>query len=296
MNAVFLVSARKLVATFVFVAGALGLSACAQRSAADNPIYLTPKTPLLDKGSAFLLPGGDYRLATVRPVKEASVLCSEPSPDWATAVGAAQAFSLSGGAASGPSGSLAGSAATTELITAMLGRTAGVVALRDGLYSACQAYANGIIGKDAYSLVLSQYGNLLVALGSSSGGGASASSGTPSTPAGVAVAVSSGGTTSSGAPANGQGGGGSSAASVQTAAMQQQAVQALLVACINEQDPTVVRERPNPILSDDICRNVISSVVAAMPDLLKPLSPANTQTRVAPKRANHAKIGRNAPA
>ncbi len=49
----------------------------------------------------------------------------------------------------------------------MAGRTAGVVALRDGLYSACQAYANGIIGRRAYALILSQYGDLLVALAAS---------------------------------------------------------------------------------------------------------------------------------
>ena len=39
-----------------------------------------------------------------------------------------------------------------------------MLALRDGLYAACQAYVNGVLGHDAYSLVLSQYGNLLVAL------------------------------------------------------------------------------------------------------------------------------------
>jgi hypothetical protein len=46
----------------------------------------------------------------------------------------------------------------------LAGRTAGVLALRDGLYAACQSYVNGVLGHDAYALVLSQYGNLLVAL------------------------------------------------------------------------------------------------------------------------------------
>ncbi len=52
----------------------------------------------------------------------------------------------------------------SEQITALEGRNAGVLALRDGLYTACQAYVNGVIGHDAYALILSQYGNLLVAL------------------------------------------------------------------------------------------------------------------------------------
>jgi hypothetical protein len=43
------------------------------------------------------------------------------------------------------------------------------LALRDGLYATCQAYANGALGQSAYALGLSQYGNLLVALTSVNG-------------------------------------------------------------------------------------------------------------------------------
>jgi hypothetical protein len=59
---------------------------------------------------------------------------------------------------------LEGDLSSTELITAGAGREAAVLALRDGLYTACQSYANGVIGQDAYAIILSQYGNLLVAL------------------------------------------------------------------------------------------------------------------------------------
>ena len=91
-------------------------------------------------------------------------MCSEPSPDVAVAFGrtlAAQGSYSEPGAAS-VSGSV--NAASTEVATTLAGRTAGVLALRDGLYAACQSYTNGVLGHDAYAIVLSQYGNLLVAL------------------------------------------------------------------------------------------------------------------------------------
>jgi hypothetical protein len=128
------------------------------RPGTDVPQSLNENYKPFDRGSAVLLPGADYHLATVRkggPNQDEDILCSEPSPDWAIAFGTALAGAASGGASGGPSGSVSGSASTTEAITAAAGRTAGVVALRDGLYSACQAYANQLIGKDAYSLILS---------------------------------------------------------------------------------------------------------------------------------------------
>lgn len=91
-------------------------------------------------------------------------MCSEPSPDVAIAFGrslAAQGSYSEPGAAS-VSGSV--NAQSTETATALAGRTAGVLALRDGLYAACQSYTNGVLGHDAYAIILSQYGNLLVAL------------------------------------------------------------------------------------------------------------------------------------
>ena len=91
-------------------------------------------------------------------------LCSEPSPDVAVAFGTSLAAQGSFSEPNGPTASGNVSAATTEAATALAGRTAGVLALRDGLYAACQSYANGVIGHDAYALILNQYGNLLVAL------------------------------------------------------------------------------------------------------------------------------------
>lgn len=102
-------------------------------------------------------------------------MCSEPSPDVAIAFGrslsAQGSYAEAGGAT--VSGSVNG--ATTETATQLAGRTAGVLALRDGLYAACQSYTNGVLGHDAYAIILSQYGNLLVALaGTGTGGNPSA--------------------------------------------------------------------------------------------------------------------------
>jgi len=248
-----------------------------------QPAGTTPGTGSIDKG--FMAPGGNYSLVTVRKRPDMAdkdagreILCSAPSPDWATALAMAQQLQGSGGVTGGASASLTASNSLTETVTALAGRTAGVVALRDGLYKACEAYANGVIGKDAYALILSQYGNLLVALAGSSGSGSSsASSSTPasSTPSGVAVAVSAGATPSTTAsPASGQGASASPAGNSMVAQMQQEVLQALLVACISENDPTVrPAEQRNSLLKDDgACKTVFTDVVAAVPALLKPPS------------------------
>jgi hypothetical protein len=181
---------RPYISLFLAVLAAI-LPGCRSwiRPGTDVPQSLNTMPPF-DRG--VLLPGADYHLAIFRmrpPLRQSDgtvlpgedVLCEEPSPDWAIAFGTAFAGAASGGASGGPSDSVSGSASTTEAITAAAGRTAGVVALRDGLYSACQAYANQLIGKDAYSLILSQYGNLLVALTGGGGGGAGAAT-PPSSP------------------------------------------------------------------------------------------------------------------
>jgi hypothetical protein len=47
---------------------------------------------------------------------------------------------------------------------ALAGRSTALLGLRDGLYRAYEAYANGVIGADAYALVLSRYGQLMTTL------------------------------------------------------------------------------------------------------------------------------------
>jgi hypothetical protein len=153
------------------------VSACGHPDA--RPVDMG-KGASLSTGSGWLLPAGSYHMVTTRPSPMDSsqqILCTEPSPDWAVAFGEALQLSAEGKAPSGIDASLSGSSSDTETVTALVGRTAGVVSLRDGLYAACQAYANHIIGKDAYGLIISQYGDLLVALaGNATSGGTGATS------------------------------------------------------------------------------------------------------------------------
>ena len=270
-----------------------GMAGCARLPGADHPIALNANTPF-DSQSAVLLPGADYHLVTVRARSDQNVLCSEPSPDWAKAVGNALSAAASGSVAGGPSASLSGNVSTTESITAMLGRTAGVVALRDGLYSACQAYANHVIGKDAYSLILSQYGNLLVAL-TSGGGAAPEASKSPSQasakPAASAAAASTGSDSASSSPTSAPSSGNAAPGLYQIAQMQQQAIQAILVACIGEFDPTISHNEVgfgperNPLLQIH-CDDFMKALAGALPALLRPVGTSQVGGKAPGNRSN----------
>jgi hypothetical protein len=247
----------------------LSLSACAlfQRGPVQ-PVELSTQGPvsafpIAGVATATLLPASSYVLATTRPNPGPNggpaVFCQEPNPDWAAAFGSSYKGGANGGAG-GATGGLTAEADATETDTALAGRTAGVVALRDGLYSACQAYANGVIGKDAYGLILSQYGNLLVAL-------ASAGSGTAAD------------------------------AAAQAGIVQQQGVQAMLVACIAHDDQSTGVPAPNQIL-DRFCRPFMLDFMQAVPALLKPVG-GPPQRAPAPARSPPAggksKIAANGP-
>ncbi len=159
-------------------------------------------------------------------------VCTEPSPDVAIAFG--RSLSAQGSLTEGSNtGSAQLSASTTETATALAGRTAGVLALRDGLYAACQAYTNGVLGQDAYAMVLSQYGNLLVAL---------ANSGT------------------------------NNVTPYATYSPQDAATATLLVTCISEYDPTrlaaINRDGAlahNPMLSPQLCQALLAKIANGRP-------------------------------
>jgi hypothetical protein len=124
----------------------------------------------LGSASALATPG-DIRIITERaerapsPHGDGRIICSEPSPDISKALSTALQLSAAAKAPSGVTpvqGSLGYN--TAQAAAELAGRTASVVALRDGLYRACEAYANGIIGRDAYGLILAHYGDLLTTL------------------------------------------------------------------------------------------------------------------------------------
>ncbi len=122
----------------------------------------------IDQDNSALVTNAASRLVMDRLPPTSGVatrlICSEPSPDIATALSTALALTGSGKAPNGVTASVGFSESTAEAITALAGRTEAVVALRDGLFKACEAYANGLIHRGAYALILSQYGDLLVTL------------------------------------------------------------------------------------------------------------------------------------
>src|SRR5580700_1306802 len=105
-------------------------------------------------------------------------MCNEPMPDVSVAFGT----SLAAQANITGQGSGGFNAGTSEAALELAGRTASVLALRDGLYATCQAYTNGALGQSAYALGLSQYGNLLVALTAHDAGAVGGTSVTISAP------------------------------------------------------------------------------------------------------------------
>jgi hypothetical protein len=104
----------------------------------------------------------DVRMITQR-TRTGQIVCTEPSPDVAKALSTAAQLTGSGGNGTA-TGSLGAGGASAEAALALAGRSTALLGLRDGLYRACEAYANGVIGADAYALVLSRYGQLMTTL------------------------------------------------------------------------------------------------------------------------------------
>lgn len=206
--------------------------------------------------SKLLVMGPDLRVVSERERERPSAIptvpplptvCTEPSPDVAIAFGKSLSAQASVSQTGGTSGSGQFAAATTETATALAGRTAGVLALRDGLYAACQAYTNGVLGQDAYAMVLSQYGNLLVALAGVNTGSGAEQAYTPFT-------------------------------------AQDAALSTLLVSCISEYDPTRLAAvgpsgalLTNQMLSRRFCHSLLAKIAAGKP-LTPPAASKSTKT------------------
>jgi hypothetical protein len=107
----------------------------------------------------------DVRLVTerVHPVLGNSILCTEPSPDVAKALTTASQISANLGEAT-TSAQLGVAGGSAEAVDQLAGRTTALLALRDIVYRACEAYANGSLGANAYTVVIAKYGQLLSTL------------------------------------------------------------------------------------------------------------------------------------
>ena len=209
----------------------------------------------------------DVRVITQRNRKNSPnpIVCTEPSPDVAKALSAAA--QLSGSVAN--KGSVAAGGASAEAVAALAGRSTALLGLRDGLYRACEAYANGAIGADAYALVLSRYGQLMTTLflGQDVTGAAGTNAG-PSVQSPTVMVNLSGSTGVPASPAANPAAGAPSPTGIQPASTTDNSAvapvaltrmnedylnlaynpDALVIACINYADPTRVSA---PILPVD---------------------------------------------
>jgi hypothetical protein len=266
----------------------------------------------------------DVRIITERenPVTHQRVVCTEPSPDVAKAI--STAFALSGQGGNGQaSGSLGASGASAEAVAELAGRSTALLGLRDGLFQACQAFANGAIGADMYALIISHYGQLMTTLFLGQD-----ISGMPQPVAAVAspgITVNATAPASSGATPGGQvqinsgttqsqAGTGPTAVSGAANAVVRlnedyldvdyNIAHMLAVACINQADPTVMTapdgqiHQLNPWLSE-VCnrikQNFSIQALAAMAQipgalvkanvLARPVDPTATGSSVTPKTA-----------
>jgi hypothetical protein len=116
------------------------------------------------KGSTSFT-SADVRTITrrTRPGSGTEVVCTEPTPDVAKAL--STALQTSAKVNTGKLGVDTGlSQNTAEALAELGGRSTALLALRDGLFRTCEAYANGSIGSAAYTLVLSRYGQLMTTL------------------------------------------------------------------------------------------------------------------------------------
>jgi hypothetical protein len=123
----------------------------------------------------------DVRLVLTKPVdpadgdyvKPKTITCAEPSPDMARivteALGASSSLSVQGKMPSSPTpaqlnATMALSKAHAEAIAQMTERLATIQLLRDALYRACEAYANGAISSTTYAVILSRFDKMTVTM------------------------------------------------------------------------------------------------------------------------------------
>jgi hypothetical protein len=163
--------ATRPMTTIALVGGCvLLLNGCANK-------YSTHETLHKLGQSDVLLSSAELRATVATPVTRASdgsrllpdqVVCAEPSPDVAKAV--QESFGLGGGLGVDIPTQVSGSAAVSIAraraeAAAQLGeRLATIQLLRDGLYRACEAYANGAFSETTYALLLSRYDDTMVTL------------------------------------------------------------------------------------------------------------------------------------
>jgi hypothetical protein len=99
----------------------------------------------------------------------AYITCAEPSPDVAKIASASfsgdlAASAQSAGPIQNPELALSLALARTESLAQLGQRLATIQLLRDGLFRACEAYANKAISEETYALILSRYDDVMITM------------------------------------------------------------------------------------------------------------------------------------
>lgn len=146
-----------MVSLYILLAGLLGTS-----------LGCSPNTFSLDRGSSLTTEANTRLMLNTSPraiprpglVQPQRIVCVEPSPDVAIAI--TEVFKAEFNADGDAGGKLSRSEVRDVLQLAQ--RTATLQLLREQMYRACEAYANGAISGTTYSLITSKNNKTMVSL------------------------------------------------------------------------------------------------------------------------------------
>ena len=146
------------------VSSAMILAGC---GANHNSIYRTTE---LESGKSIVVDAKQRLITSVEATggpglnRPKQIICAEPSPDVAQALSESISGALKVDVAGKGSGAASFSRSVSESVAQLGERLATVQLLRDGLYRACEAYANGAITGTVYSSIVSRYDDTMVTL------------------------------------------------------------------------------------------------------------------------------------
>ena len=128
------------------------------------------RTTSFDSGTAVIT-GAKQRVVTNLPAnvkggqnEPTRIVCAEPSPDVAQALSTAMTAAASVQVKGQGGGSLSFGKSAAESVAQLGERLGTIQLLRDGLYRACEAYANGAISDITYAVLLSRYDDTMVSM------------------------------------------------------------------------------------------------------------------------------------
>lgn len=157
-----------------FFAGGLGFGIVFVLSGCTNSWFFEEKSIGSTK---VLVTSADVRVITSRAIAKPAdnknlipknIVCAEPSPDIMkavqTAFGTALNVGISNPAGISGQGGVAISRSYAESAAQLGERLATIQLLRDGLFRACEAYANGAISEVTYAVLLSRFDDTMITM------------------------------------------------------------------------------------------------------------------------------------